>query len=118
MHVCTHLLALEMHHSHTAAGSVGVPVPKLMRMLGLDGKKYAKRMDVIASRLGLAQRDEQAGKIVMRHWTAPAAALQHHRAAQAPTPPSGGWLTAVQSAIEVCRACWRRLALHGMPVMK
>ena len=76
-------------------------MPKLNRMMGLEPKRYAKRLEVIAKRLGVIETDQQAGKNVIRHWTVPSALLEQWQASNAPLAPLGGWLSLVQSAIEV-----------------
>ena len=85
----------------SSAGSQGLSVPKLTRLLGLDNKKYAKRLDIIGKRMGVVETEEQAGKTIMRHWTAPPTMLQQHRAAMPPPKPTEGWIGLVQSTIEV-----------------
>ena len=79
------------------AGSAGLAVPVMNRMLGLDAKKNARRLDSIGKLLGVIETEVQEGKNVMRHWVAtPAMLLQHH---QASSPPSG--LALQQHSVQV-----------------
>lgn len=59
-----------------STGSQGIAFRRLMGRLNLDPKRFEKRMAGVAKRLGVIETDEQIGKNVMHHWTAPQALLQ------------------------------------------